>query len=58
MLLDLWEAFDETEGTEAAVEEDWVVIVEEGVGSRALRLGAIVYSDGDQRVVRYFCVAL
>jgi hypothetical protein len=57
LLLDLWEAFDETEGTEA-VEEDWAVAVEEGVGSRALRLGAIVYSDGARRVVRYFCVAL
>lgn len=57
MLLDLWEAFDETEGTEA-VEEDWAVAVEEGVGSRALRLGAIAYSDGARRVVRYFCVAL
>jgi len=46
LLLDLWEALDVREGTEpVAVEEDWVVAVEEGVGSRALRFGAIVYSD-------------
>lgn len=36
------DALEGTEGTEpAAVVEDWVVEVEEGVGSRAERFGAI-----------------
>jgi hypothetical protein len=48
LLLDLWEVLDGREGTEpAAVEEDWVAAVDDGVGSRAFRLGAIVYFDKD-----------
>jgi len=42
LLLALLGALLEMMGTELeAVVEDWVVAVEEGVGSRALRLGAI-----------------
>jgi hypothetical protein len=35
------DALEGMEGTEPAVVEDWVVEVEEGVGSRAERFGAI-----------------